>query len=304
VTVDAQVFKNLKIFKKSPKGPGDEIFDRLTTTSLNAHLTKYMPGLSAKVFRTYNASWTMAELMREMKATGTVAEKMKVYNDANRKVAILCNHKRTITAGHAGQMEKLSEKIKGLKYQRWRLGQMMLQLDSKQKKKRGEGYFDLDPELDQEWIKEHQAFLVEELREKIQKKYEKENEKLVENKEKPQEKSVLKERLEKAKELEAKFKKENKTKKIEPEGNGPTVEKLAAAITKVDERIINQAAQAEDKESNKEVALSTSKINYIDPRLSVVFCRKFDVPIEKIFAKTLREKFAWAIDSVDETWEF
>ena len=40
--------------------------------------------------------------------------------------------------------------------------------------------------------------------------------------------------------------------------------------------------------------------NYIDPRLTVVFSKKFDVPIEKFFSKTLREKFDWAIKSVEE----
>jgi len=45
--------------------------------------------------------------------------------------------------------------------------------------------------------------------------------------------------------------------------------------------------------------------NYIDPRLTVVFSKKFNVPIEKFFSKTLREKFNWAIKSVeDEEWEF
>lgn len=44
--------------------------------------------------------------------------------------------------------------------------------------------------------------------------------------------------------------------------------------------------------------------NYIDPRLTVVFSKKFNVPIEKFFSKTLREKFDWAIKSVDEDWEF
>jgi DNA topoisomerase I len=34
VEVDLQVFKNLKIFKKAPKGEGDEIFDRLTVRCL------------------------------------------------------------------------------------------------------------------------------------------------------------------------------------------------------------------------------------------------------------------------------
>lgn len=53
----------------------------------------------------------MSTLLKEMKATGTVAEKVKAYNDANRKVAILCNHKRTVGAAHANQMEKLSERV-------------------------------------------------------------------------------------------------------------------------------------------------------------------------------------------------
>lgn len=110
--VDQQVFKNLKIFKKAPKKAGDEIFDRLTTSALNKHLGNYMQGLTAKVFRTYNASWTMANLLRDMKnVSGTIPEKVKEYNDANRKVAILCNHKRTVAAGHAGQMEKLQDRV-------------------------------------------------------------------------------------------------------------------------------------------------------------------------------------------------
>ncbi|OTA23903.1 DNA topoisomerase 1 [Hortaea werneckii EXF-2000] len=62
--------------------------------------------------------------------------------------------------------------------------------------------------------------------------------------------------------------------------------------------------QSEDREQNKDVALGTSKINYIDPRLTVVFSKKFNVPIERFFSKTLREKFEWAIKSVDENWEF
>jgi DNA topoisomerase I len=38
VEVDPQVFKNLKIFKKSPKKDGDEIFDRLTVRFLMLHI--------------------------------------------------------------------------------------------------------------------------------------------------------------------------------------------------------------------------------------------------------------------------
>ena len=71
-----------------------------------------MPGLSAKVFRTYNASFTMATLLKDLKVTSaTVQEKIKLYNDCNRQVAILCNHKRTVTANHEAQMEKIGDRV-------------------------------------------------------------------------------------------------------------------------------------------------------------------------------------------------
>ncbi|KIV99521.1 hypothetical protein, variant 2 [Verruconis gallopava] len=304
VEVDPQVFKNLKIFKKAPKREGDEIFDRLTTSALNKHLSSYMPGLTAKVFRTYNASWTMATLLKEMKATGSIAEKVKAYNDANRKVAILCNHKRTVAAGHAGSIEKMEEKINGLRYQQWRIKAMILDLDPKMKKKRGAEYFERPKDLDDEWVEKHIAAEAEALREKIRKKFAKENEKLVAEGKKEMKAKELEERLKEADAFEKKYKKEAKTGKVEAEGKGPTVEKLEANLEKLAQRIETAKLQMEDKESNKEVALGTSKINYIDPRLTVVFSKKFGVPIERFFSKTLREKFDWAIKSVDENWEF
>ncbi|KAI1142897.1 hypothetical protein F5Y05DRAFT_366607 [Hypoxylon sp. FL0543] len=307
VTVDRQVFKNLRVFKKPPKKEGDDIFDRLTTTQLNKHLSNYMPGLTAKVFRTYNASYTMANLLKDLKVSdANMAEKIKLYNDCNREVAILCNHKRTVGASHEAQMEKLGDRIKGLKYQKWRNKQMLLDVDPKQKKKKGAAYFELDPDLDEAWIQEHQNFLVEEQRTKIQKKFEKDNQKRQEEGQKPMPDKELKERLQAADELAKKFKKENKTKKVEAEGRGPTVEKIEANIQKIEERIRTLELQAADRDGNKEVALGTSKINYIDPRLTVVFAKKFGVPIEKFFSKTLREKFNWAIKSIedDADWEF
>jgi DNA topoisomerase I len=260
VEVDRQVFKNLMIFKKPPKRDGDDIFDRLNTSQLNAHLQKYMTGLTAKVFRTYNASFTMSKLLQELKSTGSIAEKVKDYNDANRKVAILCNHKRTVGAGHQNQMEKLGDRIKGLKYQQWRIKQMMIDIEPKIKKKKGAEYFELPEDIDQEWIEEHQAYLIEEAKTKITKKFEKENEKLKANGEKEMKPKELTERLEVVKDMEKQYKKENKTGKIEAEGKGPTIEKFEANLEKLDTRIANMSLQAEDKENNKEVALGTSKI--------------------------------------------
>lgn len=260
VEVAPQVFKNLKIFKKSPKTDGDEIFDRLTTSALNKHLSNYMSGLTAKVFRTYNASFTMASLLRDMKLKGNVAEKIVDYNQANRKVAILCNHKRTVAATHETQIEKMDDRIKGLKYQKWRIKQMMIDIEPKIKKKLGSEYFELDEDLDEEWIHEHQQSLVEEQRQKIEKKFIKENEKLKSEGAKEMKVKELEERLEAADELDKKFKNENKKGKVEAEGKGPTVEKFESNLEKLDQRINNMLMQRKDKDNNKEVALGTSKI--------------------------------------------
>lgn len=150
--------------------------------------------------------------------------------------------------------------IKGLRYQKWRTKKMILDLEPTQKKKKGAAFFELDEDLDEAWILEHQQFLAEELRTKITKKFEKDNEKLKENKERVLPQKELKERLQAVKELEAKFKKENKTKKVEAEGRGASVEKFMTAIDKLDDRIKTLETQAEDRDGNKEVALGTSKI--------------------------------------------
>lgn len=133
VEVDDRVFKNLKIFKKEPKVVGDLLFDRLTvsawlsslslltgeliqsrtsqTTIVNKYLTNYMDGLTAKVFRTYNASWTFVQQLADTPKDATLADKLLHYNRANRMVAILCNHQKSVSKGHIASMDKLSDKV-------------------------------------------------------------------------------------------------------------------------------------------------------------------------------------------------
>lgn len=219
-----------------------------------------MQGLTAKVFRTYNASYTMSQLLQDMTAEGTIPEKVLAYNNANRRVAILCNHKRTVAASHAQQMEKMEDKIKALRYQQYRLKQMILATEPKLKKKKGENFFALPGGIDREWQEKHHNDLVAEARSKIQKKFDKENEKLEAEGSKPMKAKELEQRMEPADELEAKLKKELKTGKVIPEGKSATVEKYEKDIEKLDTRIATLEMQAEDRDNNKEVALGTSKI--------------------------------------------
>ena len=55
---------------------------------------------------------------------------------------------------------------------------------------------------------------------------------------------------------------------------------------------------------NKDIALGTSKLNYLDPRISVAWAKKWQVPIEKLYSKTQREKFQWAIDMAGKDFVF
>ncbi len=71
-----------------------------------------MKGLSAKVFRTYNASITFQNQLDEgTPEKGTMQEKLNHYNHANRMVAILCNHQRAAPKTHDQSMAKMKEKV-------------------------------------------------------------------------------------------------------------------------------------------------------------------------------------------------
>lgn len=72
-----------------------------------------MKGLTAKVFRTYNASITLQQQLEQgTPEKGTVQEKLNAFNHANRMVAILCNHQRAAPKTHEQSMQKMKEKVR------------------------------------------------------------------------------------------------------------------------------------------------------------------------------------------------
>ena len=66
---------------------------------------------------------------------------------------------------------------------------------------------------------------------------------------------------------------------------------------------VKQKSKKKVKIDLKNVSLGTSKINYIDPRISIAFIKKHDMEIDKIFTTALQEKFTWALD-VDKDFKF
>jgi DNA topoisomerase-1 len=74
-------------------------------------------------------------------------------------------------------------------------------------------------------------------------------------------------------------------------------------ISKINDQIKLLKAKISLKNELKNISLSTSKINYIDPRIMVAFSKKMRIPIEKIYTSTLQKKFTWAL-SVDQEFHF
>ena len=211
VIVNDLAFKNIKEFIENKK-PSDQLFDRVKANFLNEYLQTFMKDLTAKVFRTFNASYVFQKELKkitkkykDMELDDKINTLLSEFNRANAKVAILCNHKKKVAKSFNNQLEKINQQIKKQK--------SMLRKAQKAKKKSKE------------------------------------------------------------------------------------------RIKKIKLRIKKLRAKKKLKIDLKSVSLETSKANYIDPRITLSFMKKHNLPIEKIFSKTLREKFWWAFN-VDENYIF
>ena len=212
INVHSKVYNNLKEFIKN-KTKKEELFDLITATSLNEYLNSFLPGLTAKVWRTFNASFLFQKELdklisnKKLEMFNETNERVNffisIFNQANTEVALLCNHQKTVNSNLDNTIDKINEMIKKLK---------------KNKDKYKEQ-------------KNHDKVKQIEIKIKI-----------------------------------LKLKKENKIKM-------------------------------------KNVSLSTSKNNYIDPRIIFAFVKKYDIPIEKLFTEQLIKRFSWA-SVVDKDFKF
>ncbi len=79
------------------KEPTEDLFNKIDAQALNDYLRELLEGLTAKVFRTYNASSTLQIELNKYNLEGlTMEEKFEKYEEANKQVAILCNHQKTV----------------------------------------------------------------------------------------------------------------------------------------------------------------------------------------------------------------
>ncbi len=224
VKIDPDVYNVLIKFTKGKK-KSDELFDLINPQMLNQYLGTMMEGLTAKVFRTFNASKLFQTELNDINKqidkldhddSNKINLILDMYNKANVKVAILCNHQKNISKSFNEQIEKMDEKI----------------IELKKKKK----------ELDKE-----KELINKDDKDKIKKQNEK--------------------------------------------------------INKIKDKLIQAENKKDLKMELKNLSLTTSKTNYIDPRITIAFFKKHKLPLEKIFSQTLRDKFFWAMD-IPDNWTF
>jgi DNA topoisomerase-1 len=282
-----QVYDNLKAFCKKKKKL-EQVFDGINPTLMNNHLKQFMDGLSAKVFRTYNASKTLQdELGKHEESTAwwnlSVSQKVVEYNSANREVAILCNHQRSVSKAQETQLENIGAKVELLRKQKKTLKGILKRLNN--------GDTDGIP------TRKSQQEMIDDVQKSLE-KAKKMKEKAKTNEEKIAATKADEAAKEKRRDLaDAKFRKAHLWEKT------PSKDQVAKRIENWSNKIKKMEMDLKHKDDNKEVSLGTSKINYMDPRISVAWCKRNEVPIEKVFSKTLRDKFNWAM-AVPPDFEF
>ncbi len=120
--VSDQVYKNLKQFTHG-KDKKEELFDKIDSGLVNKYLQSFMKNLTAKVFRTYNASNLFQKELNKIEkkvhdgniTEDDIDELLNLYNNANTKVALLCNHQKKVSKSFNSQIEKIDERIKAIK---------------------------------------------------------------------------------------------------------------------------------------------------------------------------------------------
>lgn len=124
VNVDPIVFKNIKEFVNG-KDKFEQVFDKINSNDVNAYLQSFMKDLTAKVFRTYNASNVFQKELRKIdnkyegqeNVEGISKAIMDDFIKANLKVAKLLNHQKKISKGFKDQVDKITGTLDKLKKQ-------------------------------------------------------------------------------------------------------------------------------------------------------------------------------------------
>lgn len=110
---DRKFLENLDEIIKDKKDAKDEIFDGVSSRSVNNYYSGIVKGLTAKVFRTYSATTVVKKYLADHVDIKDASPDYKIYHAkrANLEAAIMCNHKRTIPKNFRESLQKRKIKL-------------------------------------------------------------------------------------------------------------------------------------------------------------------------------------------------
>lgn len=108
------VIRNIVHYSNSSK---EYLFEGVDSKKVSRFLSKKMPGLTAKVFRTWRCTKTLSEALKKSRVTKDDEVYVKKFHAkmANLKVAEVANHKRKISPKFDERLLKKEKKLKDLK---------------------------------------------------------------------------------------------------------------------------------------------------------------------------------------------
>ena len=114
VNAPQSVIRNIKEYSEVCK---EYLFEGIDSKKVSRFLSKKMPGLTAKVFRTWRCTKTLDETLKKSKVTKDDEFYVKKFHAkiANLKVAKIANHKRKISPKFNERLLKKEIKLKELK---------------------------------------------------------------------------------------------------------------------------------------------------------------------------------------------
>lgn len=114
IILPPEVIKNLREFISEAKSA---IFAGVRSSNVSQFLDEVMPGLTAKVFRTYHATKVVESELDKSNVTKDDPEYVKKTTAklANLKAAEVCNHKKQVSKSFKNSLEKKKERLKKLK---------------------------------------------------------------------------------------------------------------------------------------------------------------------------------------------
>lgn len=293
---DRALAENLKHFEEGKK-PTEQLFPDITSARVNDFLKSVMPGLSAKVFRTYHATTTVESYLQQngkLKKDATDAQKEFAAKMANLQAAIKCNHKRTPPKTWAESLEKRAEGVEKLR----KAKPDLTKLDEQTKTRQAA----LDKlVVDQKAFEEKAPGAVKKKQDALA---------ALQAKGAPTDEKKLKEYNKKLRAAEkaardAEKLLKQKTKRYKERVTAAHKALIAAqdarkrAATNYRERLERAELQLDLVRQTKDYALNTSLKNYIDPRVYKDWGKKVGYDWTKLYTGSLQKKFTWAIQDGD-----